>query len=215
MSNLELNTSLGARVRENRRRARLSQRQLAEKSGVSQKTISQIERGEVTARGRTVDALSEALGVAPMALFGPGDGHDTAQPVQREELPIFGSIPAGPPMVAETSRFEMFPVLRHLFAPNRYCLRVEFNSMSPTIQMGDILLVEYRPGVEPELVQGRICVCMVNGQSTLKRIYVEKRKGVRRIVLRGDNPDAEPVVVDDSDEFSIQGVVLQVVSRQV
>lgn len=215
MSKPEMNLTLGARLRNHRRRCRLSQRQLAENSGISQKTISQIERGEVTARGRTIDALAEAINVAPMTLFGPGDGHDTAQPLQRQEVPLFGSIPAGPPFSPDAGQLEMFPVLQHLFAANRYCLRCEFDSMSPTIQSGDIILVEHRPGVEPGIVQGRVCVVIVNGDSTLKRLYMEKRRGNRRIVLRGDNPDAEPRVVDDKDEFSIQGVVIQIVSRQL
>lgn len=109
----------------------------------------------------------------------------------------------------------MFPVLRHLWAQNRYCLRLHHDSMEPTLKPGDIVLVEYRPAVNPEHVQGRICACLVDGRATIKRVWVERREGRQLIVLRGDNPDSPAILIDDSDDFSIQGIVLSLVSRDL
>jgi SOS-response transcriptional repressor LexA len=106
-------------------------------------------------------------------------------------------------------------VLRHLCHPDYYCLRLTYDSMEPTLKPGDIVLVHYRPDVDPEHVQGRICACLVDGLPTLKRVSVESRNGDRLIILRGDNPDMAPVVIDSSREFSIQGIVVKLVSRDL
>jgi len=108
---------------------------------------------------------------------------------------------------------EMFPVLRHLWSPNRYCLRLSFDSMEPTLKPDDLVLVEYRPEVNPAHVQGRICACLVDGNPTLKRVSVERRQDTALIILRGDNPETPPIVIDDTREFSIQGIVTHLVSR--
>ncbi len=87
--------------------------------------------------------------------------------------------------------------------------------MEPTLKPGDIVLVHYRPDVEPEHVQGRICACLVDGQPTLKRISIEWRAGERLVILRGDNPRIMPVLVDSSRDFSIQGIVVRLVCREL
>ena len=87
--------------------------------------------------------------------------------------------------------------------------------MEPTLKPGDIVLVHYRPGVEPEHVQGRVCACLVDGQPTLKRVSVEWRGGNRVVILRGDNPRIPPMLIDDDCELSIQGIVVRLVSREL
>ena len=109
----------------------------------------------------------------------------------------------------------MIPVLRHLWADDHYCLKLAYDSMEPTLKPGDIILVHYRPDVNPEHVQGKICACLVAGEPTLKRVSVEQSRGQRLILLRGDNPSVKPIVVDKATDFSIQGVVIKLVSREL
>ncbi len=52
-----------------RRRAALSQRELAERAGTTQETISRLERGHHDARASTLRRLAEALGVEPRELM--------------------------------------------------------------------------------------------------------------------------------------------------
>jgi len=193
----------------------LSQMELAKAAGINQGYLSQVERGKQRPSNSTVNALAVALNVPPAVLIGDGDVHDAPQPLETRELPVFGSIPAGPPAQSQ-EQLEMFPVLRHLWGPDRYCLKLEFDSMEPTLKPGDIILVHYRPDVNPEHVQGRICACLVDGQPTLKRVSVEQRSGERLVVLRGDNPAVSPMVVDPAQqEFSIQGIAVCLVSRNL
>ena len=206
--------SIGARIRRQRQRLGLTQQQLAEAAAVNQGYISEIERGRVSPRRRTVDALAIALNLPQGVLIGGGADHDAPQPLETRELPLFGSIPAGPPGDSQ-EQLEMFPVLRHQWSPDHYCLRLSYDSMEPTLKPGDIVLVHYRPDVEPVHVQGRICACLVDGQPTLKRVTVESRGGEPMIILRGDNPRIVPLLVAGEGEFSIQGIVVQLVCRDL
>lgn len=193
---------------------KLSQIDLAHSSGVNQGYLSAIERGLKHPRKRTLDALSVALNMPQGVLIGGGHDHDSPQPLETKELPLFGSIPAGPPAESQ-EQLEMFPVLKHQWSPDYYCLRLTFDSMEPTLKPGDIVLVHYRPDVEPEHIQGRVCACLVDGLPTLKRVTVEWRDGERLIILRGDNPRVTPLLLDRSHEFSIQGIVMRIVCRDL
>lgn len=203
---------MGRRIRYYRLQAELTQKQLANRAGVNQGFLSEIERGHRKPSPSSLKAIAVALDLAPAVLIGDSLEHDTPQPLETRELPLFGTIPAGPPSRSD-EQLEMFPVLRHLWAPNRYVLRLTFDSMEPTLKPGDLVLVEYRPGVNPEHVQGRICACLVDQAPTLKRISVERRQDRRLVILRGDNPSLAPIVVDETTEFSIQGVVTHLVGR--
>lgn len=53
-----------------RRRAGLTQFQLAVRAGLSEKSIVRIERGQANPTAETLQKLASALGVAPAALLG-------------------------------------------------------------------------------------------------------------------------------------------------
>jgi transcriptional regulator with XRE-family HTH domain len=62
---------IGRQLRETRKRAMLTQQELAERSGVGVTTIVRIERDQVEPQGRTIRKLAEALGVDPAELLKP------------------------------------------------------------------------------------------------------------------------------------------------
>ena len=66
---------IGDKLRDTRKRALLTQQQLAAKSGVGVTTIIRIERNQVEPQARTIRKLAEALGVEPHELLkGDDDG---------------------------------------------------------------------------------------------------------------------------------------------
>ena len=69
----------GRMVREARRRANLTQRQLSAKAGIPQETIARIERGRVDPRVTTLDRLLEASGHGLESMPRLGIGIDRTQ----------------------------------------------------------------------------------------------------------------------------------------
>jgi transcriptional regulator with XRE-family HTH domain len=66
---------IGDKLREIRKRALLTQQQLADKSGVGVTTIIRVERNQVEPQARTIRKLAKALGVEPYELLkGEADG---------------------------------------------------------------------------------------------------------------------------------------------
>jgi transcriptional regulator with XRE-family HTH domain len=59
---------IGERLRDLRKRALMSQRELAKRSDVGVTTIVRIERNQVEPQGRTIRKLAEALGIEPHEL---------------------------------------------------------------------------------------------------------------------------------------------------
>jgi transcriptional regulator with XRE-family HTH domain len=59
---------IGERLRDLRKRALMSQRELAKRSGVGVTTIVRIERNQVEPQGATIRKLAEALEVHPREL---------------------------------------------------------------------------------------------------------------------------------------------------
>ena len=60
---------IGDKLREIRKRALLTQQQLADKSGVGVTTIIRVERNRVEPQARTIRKLAKALGVEPHELL--------------------------------------------------------------------------------------------------------------------------------------------------
>ena len=63
-------TQIGLRMRQYRRNARLTQAELAEKTGIHVNTIARLERGEHTPSHPTLKKLAEALGVSISDILG-------------------------------------------------------------------------------------------------------------------------------------------------
>ncbi len=59
---------IGDRLRDMRKRALLTQQELADKSGVGVTTIIRIENNQVEPHGSTIRKLAEALGIEPYEL---------------------------------------------------------------------------------------------------------------------------------------------------
>lgn len=78
----------GRMVREARARARLTQRQLAAKSGIPQETIARIERGRADPRVKTLDRLLEACEFGLEVMPRLGIGIDRTQIRERIAFPM-------------------------------------------------------------------------------------------------------------------------------
>jgi len=142
-----------------------------------------------------------------------GRNHDTPQPLRTRAVPLYGRIPAGKPEPVEAVA-ETFDVLEHLARPDRYVLRVQGDSMDPTIRDEDLILVQYVEAPDLARCDNQVCVVLLDGDSTLKRVQVQRVNGHTIIILKGDRPEhpTETFVLGTRD-FKIQGIVLRIVDR--
>ena len=95
----------GRMVREARQRAKLTQRQLAAKSGIPQETIARIERGRSDPRVTTLDRLLEACGFGLEVMPRLGIGIDRTQIYERLKAPIDQRLAVG---LADDRNFHSF-----------------------------------------------------------------------------------------------------------
>ena len=83
--------------------------------------------------------------------------------------------------------------------------RARGNSMEGVgIFDGDLLIID--KSLEPQ--EGKIAVCFIDGEFTLKRIHFEREKGVVVAVwLQPENESFAPIKVTQENQFIIWGIV--------
>jgi len=85
--------------------------------------------------------------------------------------------------------------------------RVEGDSMRDEgIEDGDLLVIDR--SLEPS--DGKIAVCFIDGEFTVKKIKIEKYS----LHFQDSNPDYKPVKVTAENEFIIWGIVTYVIKKK-
>ncbi len=136
----------------------------------------------------------------------PRHEHDAPREEIYREIPFFDDfrVPAGrPEEVVSDGTTNVCKVVRHLAKKNCYVIRVTGNSMEPRIQDNDLILVDYVKEPRP----GNIVIAMVNGGAVVKKYL--RQKG--QVILRSTNPKYDDIVIKETDQFEIKGVVLRIV----
>lgn len=207
-------------VRRARRRLGLKQADVARKLQCTDSYIAKIETGKAYPATEFLIDLFRELKIDDRHLVRAAlppslkpilekvvKGLSTGEPSWRP-LPVFGTIVAGSPAQAARKAIGEVEVLPETWSPWRYLLKVSGDSMSPTIQPADLVLVD--KSVRPR--QNDIVACVLNGEATLKR-YI-KRGTI--ILLKADNPAFSDVIpVTSTDDFRIEGVVLKLIERHL
>ncbi len=171
--------SLAQRLKQSRGQARISQRELAKRSGLSQQLISKLENGLVESTTE-VFRLAEILRVDVRWLAtGKGDAQGgeniAAGPAITAYVPLISWVAAGswrdvadpyPPGMGEV----LVPVTCRT-GPNAYALRVQGDSMEPVFPNGSIIIID--PAVEPR--QGSFVVVRLDEaeQATFKQMVID------------------------------------------
>lgn len=150
--------TLGQRLREARKDAKLSQAELAKRVGIKQPTLSDLEN-DVTKGSTAIATIAAALGVSALWLAegrGPRRGNESVQNVTsasigHRRIPLISSVQAGqmteavvpfPPGGAYEYLLTDLELSEHAFG-----LEVEGRSMEPKFYEGDRLIVD--PALSP------------------------------------------------------------------
>jgi repressor LexA len=123
-------------------------------------------------------------------------------------LPLIGRVAAGSPILAAEHVERDVGVDPGLFAQRPdYLLKVRGMSMRDAgILDGDLLAVK-KAG---EARDGQIVVARIDDDVTVKRL---QRQG-GRIQLLPENPDFEPIVVQNGQEFALEGIAVGLIRTQ-
>jgi len=125
------------------------------------------------------------------------------------EIPLLGTIAAGQPIEAIQEKETIaFPKDKLPKVGNFYALKVVGNSMiDENINDGDIVLVKQQSIAE----NGQKVVALIdNYEVTLKKLYEEK--GYYR--LQPANKTIEPIIIRKDREFTIQGIIIDVIKNE-
>ncbi len=156
--------------------------------GTVQNYLVRLERDGFLRRDRNARRALEVL---------HPDGSET-------ELPLAGTVAAGRPIEAPEvpDRIEVPPAM--MGRGENFVLRVKGDSMiGDGILDGDYVVVRKQTAAE----NGQTVVAQVNNEGTVKRFYRKEE----RIELHPANPAMEPIIVEETDDFRIRGIVVGVI----
>ena len=164
----------------------LTMKELSEKVGVSEGTISRWESGEIiNMRRDKIVALSEALHLSPAVIMGWEPIDIISSYKYSYRIPVLATVAAGQPIYSEDSILEWIDYDKDP-KDNVFGLRVRGDSMMPRIRDGDIIIVDRSLAWD----DNDIVVITVNGNDgCCKRI----RRYADGIMLLSLNPSYEPI----------------------
>lgn len=181
----------------------LNQTEFANRIGVTQGAVSQWENGLTRPNLDQLRAISAAFNISVSDIV-----DETEQPrrdldainIRRSAVPILGTIACGQRITPDTTPEGYADLTDGIRAD--FALRCKGDSMEPTLKDGDIILIRNQPEVE----NGQIAAVNVNGETTLKRVYM-RGDGLHLIA---DNPGYQPIFIPaySDEEIIIHGLAV-------
>lgn len=141
---------MASRLKKFREDRQISQRELSRLTGIEQATLSRIEKGDMTLISPHVEKLSKALGIPISKLLGITSNISPAN-IGSKRVPILtyeqaASFRPAREFVEDDEVRDFVPIdLPH--STNSFALRIEDDSMEPTFNVGDVIVVD--PDINP------------------------------------------------------------------
>lgn len=194
----------------------MNDHQICRAAGITTSYMSSLKSGRMRTMGAGKAILvARALGVSVGELLeGPDakevaySNHDRPQALRTITVPVRALVRAGSPEEALEDTGQTFELLPHLHGADREVVRIVGNSMYPLLRDGYLVLIDRKPRT---IKNGDVVVAIRNGESTIKRFY----KSGRRVVLRAENPEIEPITIEEEDDFRIVGKVSKIVEGEI
>lgn len=170
-------------IKERRLQHGLTMKELANKVGVSEATISRWESGELANMKRTaIMKLVQSLHISPYELLG-------LEPISRKNMvsiPILGCVISRESINAEENIIDYIAITSSLAATGDFfAIQVHGDSMLPKLHDGDTVIVRKQPDVE----SGDIAIVLASEKEATARKIKKSPSG---ITLIGYNIDVYP-----------------------
>lgn len=189
---------MGRRIAELRRERGYNQDQLSEMAMLNRVTLARYETGVIEPGALALGRIADALGVTTDELMCRTPKTPPFIGIVKNAVPIIGEIACGEPITAQQN------IEGHAELPDGvaadFALKCKGDSMTPTFQPGDLVLVRQQPEVEP----GQIAAVGIDGEATLKRFYTQGEN----ILLVADNPAYPPQVYPSGSDVRIYGLAV-------
>ena len=193
-----MQNEIGKRIAELRRERGLNQEELAELAMLHRVTVAKYETGQIEPGALAIGRIADALGVSADELLCRVDKLPPFINMVKDAVPIVGDIACGKPITAEQN-IDGYAELPDGVAAD-FALRCNGDSMTPTFQPGDLVLIRQ----QPEVQQGQIAAVGIDGEATLKRFY----KNGDGVVLIADNPAYPPQVYPAGTDVRVYGLAV-------
>ena len=203
--------TIGEMIKQYREENNISQREMANRCGMSNAAISLYEKNGINPKtgkpfkleyetyfklsrimGITIDEMFEKLGDDALVSLMPHNLH-AIKNMNLKSVPLIGKVAAGEPILAEESHEAV------ILAPSKadYALEIQGESMMPTFLPGDIIYIRKQPDIDHA---GQVAVVLLDGEATVKHVY-KQQDG---LLLISDNPSFEPMLKKYADYDSIR-----------
>lgn len=202
-------STLGENLKKIRKAKKVTQKELAQKSGVKQSVISDLETGNAKSTGSILE-LANALGVTAEELKKGVFGEDTlinVVPVAPRMAPVLSWVQAG--TMTNVEAVDMSQVGEWLPIPEGECekcfyLKVQGLSNFPDFQEGDYILVD--PTLQfSDMNSGDIIVVRKFDDATFKKLVIET-DGSK--YLQALNPEFKPNIIALDEDCRFVGEVV-------
>lgn len=201
--------ALGENLKAIRKAKKMTQKELAMKSGVKQSVISDLETGNAKSTGSILE-LATALGVTAEELKkGIVSKFDNnVEPITKKLIPVLSWVQAGTMTSVEAidpnKINEWLPPLSADDPDGCFYLRVVGVSNSPRYEEGDYILVN--PNYQVcDLLPDDLIVVRNNSDATFKKLVIESDQ---RKYLQALNPNFHPNIIEFEDGMELVGLVI-------
>lgn len=192
-------------IKKLRKEYNLTQEQLGEKIGVQKSAIAKYENGRVENLKRsTIEKLANIFNVSPSYIL--GISNDNVTPIENiifdDYFPLHYSTNLSAGTLEELldndpDAVVYVPIKYQLMKKRLHAFKVNGSSMNNVIEDGSIVIAEDVSNTLTSLKDGTIVVAFIDGQATVKRLYVNGSS----ITLMPDSKDKshQPIIINSDD----------------
>lgn len=189
--------TVGGNIRRLRKKARMTQKELAAAIGKSFSSVQKYELDIATPPLTVIQKIADAFGVDRWEVIGfnnvdipqNDDEFLSISNIERPDFykaPLVGEIACGTPILAEENIEDYINVSASIKCD--FVLRCKGDSMAPKLLDGDLVMIHKQDDVQ----EGQIAAVLVDTEATLKHIY--RLPGNQGVQLVSDNPNYAPQV---------------------